>query len=387
MNRALKKHSRVELAPEERPKLPEAARNYVSHEGRKFPLIRDNGGLWRMRSRSKSHAVDVGLGTTNLSAAKIIAKAALENRPEKHRRGAKTLEDLAKFYQSQAPRRCNDTTAANNIGRLRTVVRTALKKELANVRDSELTCSLWPAFVAVKHNGKADFATRRPENEAINAAMRTAAALFTERLLPIYKEAGFQLAASVGTVQWLPIMAHSPKPADDEALIEAWEDMEEDDLRRPLWLAIGLARFAGLRRSEIEHARRSWLVERKGRPYIELRDRPEENYLTKTGKPYRALILSDALAEKLKAVPDGEFLVPLPTHSRHNWFVAEPQAWVAQFTSAPHPLHRLRGLYADQIKELTEDAVAAHLAGVKAASNALGHTNTKTTVNHYLSGD
>ena len=54
--------------------------------------------------------------------------------------------------------------------------------------------------------------------------------------------------------------------------------------------------------------------------------------------------------------------------------------------TAGMPLHRRRGLYADDVKKLTQDAVAAHLAGVKAASQNLGHTNTATTEKSYLSG-
>lgn len=54
-------------------------------------------------------------------------------------------------------------------------------------------------------------------------------------------------------------------------------------------------------------------------------------------------------------------------------------------TAAKKPLHRLRGLYADEVARLTQDAVAARLAGVKAAASALGHTNTATTERSYLS--
>ena len=53
--------------------------------------------------------------------------------------------------------------------------------------------------------------------------------------------------------------------------------------------------------------------------------------------------------------------------------------------TAKKPLHRLRGLYADDVAKLTEDAVLARLEGIKEASRALGHTTTKTTLNHYLS--
>jgi hypothetical protein len=47
-------------------------------------------------------------------------------------------------------------------------------------------------------------------------------------------------------------------------------------------------------------------------------------------------------------------------------------------------LHRLRGLYADQIKRETESAILARQAGIAAASAALGHTTTDTTERHYL---
>ncbi len=54
---------------------------------------------------------------------------------------------------------------------------------------------------------------------------------------------------------------------------------------------------------------------------------------------------------------------------------------------ATKPLHRLRGLYADDVAKLTEAAVRARMEGIQAASAALGHTSTATTVNHYLSHD
>ena len=41
----------------------------------------------------------------------------------------------------------------------------------------------------------------------------------------------------------------------------------------------------------------------------------------------------------------------------------------------------------DHIAALTSDAVAARLAGIKAASEALGHATTAMTEKHYLSGE
>jgi hypothetical protein len=52
--------------------------------------------------------------------------------------------------------------------------------------------------------------------------------------------------------------------------------------------------------------------------------------------------------------------------------------------TARKPLHRLRGLYADEVAKITVDAVTARLAAIKAAQEALGHTTSKTTEGHYL---
>lgn len=61
------------------------------------------------------------------------------------------------------------------------------------------------------------------------------------------------------------------------------------------------------------------------------------------------------------------------------------QRWLKQHGITAHkPLHRLRGLYADDVARVTADAVAARLAGVSAAQAALGHTSSDTTERHYL---
>ena len=73
------------------------------------------------------------------------------------------------------------------------------------------------------------------------------------------------------------------------------------------------------------------------------------------------------------------------TVERSRWFEREPQKWLhAHGVGALKPLHRLRGLYADNVATLTRDAIAARLAGVRAAQEALGHTSSATTEAHYL---
>ena len=119
--------------------------------------------------------------------------------------------------------------------------------------------------------------------------------------------------------------------------------------------------------------------------YIDLRDRPEEGWLSKTGEQYRALVINETFAGELLALPDGPIVRIEGRTSRAHWFRFYPQEWLEPFVKDRKRLHRLRGLYADDVAALTRDAVAAHLAGVKAASEALGHTNTQTTERSYLS--
>lgn len=180
-----------------------------------------------------------------------------------------------------------------------------------------------------------------------------------------------------------------PSVVDDAELLKAWAALKETD--HSLWLVIGLARFAGLRREEITHCRGGWIEEQNGVVSIALRDRPEEKWWTKTGKPYRAQVINAELAEWLIAVRDFEpldkLVVPDPASGfdRGRWFERAPQQWLHDNGVASlKPLHRLRGLYADHIARLTSDAVTARLAAVRAAQQNLGHTSSETTEKHYL---
>lgn len=155
---------------------------------------------------------------------------------------------------------------------------------------------------------------------------------------------------------------------------------------RPLRL---LARFAGMRQQEIAAASGSWIIRYKGQVAVDIRDREEEDYWHKTGQPYKAIVIEPDFAAWLEAVPPDSFIVN--PHGwegdRKDWFKKEPQQWARQFTGAAQkPLHRLRGLYADHLASLTEEATLARLEALKAASAALGHKSTKTTSRHYTSG-
>jgi len=366
----------VRKLSETSPKLSERKASLI-WKGRTLPLFKEASGTWRLRSRSRHLSIDLGLGTSDLAAAKRIAKDHLDGRTEERPKGAETLEDLVKVYLSM-PKRCGERAATDNVQRLRSVVRLAWERELGKVRLSEMSPKLWRDFMAAKLGGVLDLATRRPGNAAINAAVRSSASIFIPRLRPAYAEHGFNIPEEAIVIQWLPVMHLPPSTADDAALIEWWASLPQGS---PEWFAVGLARFAGLRSAEIAAARSGWV----SIDTIELRDRPEEGFLTKTGKPYRALILRPELTEAIRASPESSPIVQPPTAKRSEWFERDLPRLVRPFCpTAKKPLHRLRGLYADEVARLTQNAVAARLAGIREASAALGHTTTAVTLNHYL---
>lgn len=341
---------------------------------------------FRLRSRARGDEFDwLFLGVT-LDMAKKEALARFQGEAAELRpmSSTPTLEDVVRVYKVM-PKRTSETSAYNNECILRSVVRKALGKELDRVFVTSVNpTDLWNPYMEKRCGGKLDFsfAGRKPEHTAINAAVRQAAAIFTPKLRPIYKQHGISIPADATLIQWLPEMRLPKSKADLKALEKAWLKIQGS----ALYFAIGLARYAGLRQQEISACRRDWLVREKGNIYVELRDRPEEGVTTKTGEIYRALVINKDFAKELWNAPDGLIAETPKGFNRARWFERIPQAWLKPFTgAAKKPLHRLRGLYADDVKKLTQDAVAAHLAGVKAASQNLGHTNTRTTERSYLS--
>lgn len=372
----------VQRTSNQRPKKRES----FAHKGCRYALNWQSGA-WRARSRSKSHPFDFWTGLANKADAISRAREEIDNRPENpilSRKGGGNLEALAAVYLT-LPKRCQQDSAEINISRLRTVCRTALGRELAAVTCREVSQRLWESYqrAALEKAGRAfNYATRYRENIAINSCIRAARSLFIKTLLVRYREEGLDVTDGAGLCQMLPEPV-VPQPAvDDAALVADWRK-----LTGPLWEIIGLARFAGLRREEICDAQTHWIEVVDGVVTIAMRDRPEESWWTKTGKPYRTEVIDRDVAAWLlrRRKHQGHIVVVNDAESRHRWFEREPQRWLREHgITAPKPLHRLRGLYADHVARITRNAVAARLAGVRAAQKNLGHTTSRTTERHYL---
>ena len=356
------------------------------HDGRSYRLTWEDGE-WRLRVRRKGESISYRTGCHRLPEAKTAAREYLDRRaasPMHSRKGGGTLAALAVVYAA-APKRTKDAVARDNYSRLRAICRLATDRDTDAVTCREIGPEFWQAYqrAALAAAGASfDLTTRRRENIRINAAVRAARCLFLPSLLPAYRAAGLDVRPDASSAVMLPEPYVPPTTVDDAAIVAAWRELP----RSQLWAVIGLARFAGLRREEISAARSGWLDAKGGAVFVAMRDRPEESWWTKTGKPYRAQIIEPELAEWVRERPEG-WLVPDPPDGsdRGRWFEREPQRWLRQWIPTGKPLHRLRGLYADHVAALTSDVVTARLAGVRAAAEALGHTTTATTERHYLS--
>jgi hypothetical protein len=343
---------------------------------RKTYHLEEHRGGWRIRSRARGNRLDIRFPSCTLTSAKRQAREYFEGKEKVLARGDKaTLEEVVAVYK-QMPKKAGEAAAKINVSRLTAIVRTTLKRPLKEGIVSEIRPQLWLDFMAAKLGGKIDLAKRRPGNAAINSAVRCAASIFIDRLRPGYRALGVIVPDDATNIQWLPVM-QKPHPPVRPELLEIWGAMNKD----AMYWTVGLARFAGLRRQEVSACARSWIVKDKTGVYVEMRDRPEDDFTHKTGEMYRARITNAAFAAELLALPEGPIIKETPPGmTRDYWFRYYPPEWLRDFTGTAYkPLHRLRGLYAEEVKTLTEKALASEQAGLEAARDALGHTNVRTT--------
>lgn len=372
-------------APKIAPNCPKSS--HVVFDGRKYALTFE-AGAWRLRSRSRRTKVDHRTGLANLTEAKKAAREWLAKHAENpvhSRKGGGSLAALVEVYKN-APKRAGKSAEKVNISRLRSICRLVLGRELHDVTCREANPELWEKYqrkALAEHGLPFNYSTRYRQNISINSAVHSATNLFIAAMLPRYRAEGLDVRPDAQTFVKLPEPYVPPTKVDDAELVKTIRAMARD----ALWMAVATARFAGLRCREIAAMRGTWIEEEDGAIFIRLMDRPEEGWWRKTNvRPYRAQVLDADLAEVLRAKKGSPELVIEAPEPRDYWFTHEPQGWLKRHgVDANKPLHRLRGLYADHLAKLTTDAVAARLAGVRAAQEALGHASPKMTETHYLS--
>ncbi|MEI6870707.1 MAG: hypothetical protein WCL08_00355 [Verrucomicrobiota bacterium] len=368
-----------------------AGSDRVIVNGVKWGMTRDpKSKVWYIRKRTKDVSICHNLGVSDVVVARERAREFLSNRENvttRLRTGGATLREVCNVYLAM-PKRAAVDTAAANVERLAKVVSVAWGKTLETVSVGELSVRLWEDYAAKRQGGKLDLSTRRHENRGINSALRMAVSVFHEGLAEGYRRGGITLdLASIGKVQWLPIIPSRLAKLSKESettLYDALPALKQSNL--PMWRAVMIARYAGLRAKEIKFSSKSWLTRNEQTDVLqfEICDRPEELFWHKTGEEYTAPVLSAELEEDLLACPDG-LLIPTKGLSREQFFSHTVNAWIRKFISRPNKgLHRLRALYLEHLKNATVLSVRAELAGIEAARAAAGHTSSKTTKRSYL---
>jgi hypothetical protein len=364
-------------------RLPTDCPQDLLFEGVSIPFFFEAGKGWRLRKRSIHLSVDYSTGILARAPARKAALKWLEEQREgKVKLSTTNLESLVQFYLTM-PRRASNSTAHNNITHLRAICRMALGRELKSIHVHEVRPSLWQEFQRKKCGGVLDLSTRRRNHVSINTAVRSAASIFKATLRPAFRRAGFHVPDDATEIEWLQELKRPPVEFDETKLLEAWAALP----RGPLWMALGLARFAGLRKEEINACCGGWLAERRGRWGIVVCDRPDEGFLCKTGEPRFSVILNAEVLKAMKKCKKDDYVVDLDPSERDFWFRGTPQTWLRTYlgprSAVAMPLHRLRGLYVDAVKALAETRLQEE--AIKEASLAAGHTGTATTKAHYLS--
>lgn len=358
-------------------------RETVVFEGVAYPLVMEIGKGWRMRSRSIHRRVDFFTGTTNKTIARRLCVAHLTQLKEgKPMPTTRTLADVVACYQGMA-KRAGMATERLNIRSLRQVVQTVTGKDLRHFYLHDLGPDLWAKYQAIKQGlPRVDLSIRRAAHTSINTTVRAAVSMFIPKLRPGYERAGLSIPPDAGSVQWLQTLKRRPAGFQEAEMLAAWASLTN---QRALWFAVALARFAGLRKEEIGGCRGGWLVKHDGVWCLEIRDREKEGWYTKTGAHYFALITHPALIDALQTVAAGDLVIgDIP--NRTNWLDRGPQKWLRPFMGSRdeiyRPLHRLRAAYLASIQR--EALIEMQQAATRKAAEQAGHTQTTTTVRHYL---
>lgn len=212
-------------------------------------------------------------------------------------------------------------------------------------------------------------ATRPGSSSAVvsaNSGLRRAKSLFSRRALDSYDGVlmmPMEAVRAFMSVGFLKEYAPEKELPSEAALAAAVEAIKDKPYHRIVWC---LARYGGLRASEIVAARRDWL---QGNTLL-IGQNPDQ-YKTK-GRKARRVALPAEVVEVLNQSEDPVFLAG---PDRHVIVGREMAAILRQAgITADKPLHSLRRLYG---------SIVFSTQGPAAAQDQLGHSSILVTQKHY----
>lgn len=318
----------------------------VSFRGRKYILFRrsENPGASyyvRVMHDGKRHLASTKTGDLTLAKAKAkgIIQEILDGKTvEKKPRGKSTVTIGKVIETFLAGDRYVRSRTADEYGRslLRIVAEVkGIDKEAAKkVGVSELTDELARKYQALKQGGKSvDYSTPRKVNTGINTALRQARGLFSKKAMSGYERAGLAIPSSIQTFLKVPRLRelshkYSDNPIPQEQIDKLNKDLPalkaQDDR---LWVIHLMIRLMGLRNSEIERARRHWLVKRGEATFLVINRREgEEAPKRSDGEVPVPKVLLDWFAKS-----DDDFLIPAKTpNERYELIRITHSKWVGE---------------------------------------------------------
>lgn len=216
---------------------------------------------------------------------------------------------------------------------------------------SVVNAELARRFQASKQGGgSVDFVTPRKVNTGINAAIRQAKGLFSRRALLAYEQAGLEIPDSVQgflKTQTLRELSHrySDNPIPKEQIARLNKDLpalKKKDKR--LWAIHLMIRLMGLRDSEIDRARRHWLVKRGEGTFLVVNRREGE------AAPKRSdgeVPVPDVLLEYFDSHTDDHLIPAKHPTERRNLIYKTHSKWVGERvpgrTKTNHELRKWAG--------------------------------------------
>ena len=191
-----------------------------------------------------------------------------------------------------------------------------------------------------------DYVTPMAANTGINSVVRQARGVFSRSALRIYERAGISLPPTLDgflKAQFLKELSHrySDNPIPQEQIEKLNKDLpklKEQDER--LWAIHLMIRLMGLRDSEIERARRHWLVKRGDQTFLVINRREGE------AAPKRSdgeVPVPQALLDYFASHSDDHLIPAKHPTERHNLICKIHSKWVrARVPGRTKTNHELR---------------------------------------------
>lgn len=318
----------------------------VQFRGKKYLLFRRSQSAGspfsiRVLRDGKRHLVSTGHGDLTLAKAraKEILEEIFDGKVEKVKTRGKripTVEEIIEAFKAGdrhvRPRTVKEYELC--IIRILTDVKGIDKPAARKLRISELTGDLVRQFQALKQGreGAVDYVTAAKVHTGINSCVRQARGLFSKKALTVYERAGLDIPESIQSFLRSPYLKelshrYSDNPIPKEQIDKLNKDLpalKETDER--LWAIHLMIRLMGLRDSEIDRARRHWLVKRGDATFLVINRREgEEAPKRSDGEVPVPQVLLDYFNSH-----ESDHLIPAkhPTE-RHNLIYKTHSKWVA----------------------------------------------------------